>query len=467
MLYYTTQSNGLKHDFTKNVKVKHAIKTLSWVAKNSKHTYVDRNWQRNFVWDTLKQMLFTTNIFNGHSTSTNMLLANVEDCLRYCQKNNEILSTEYFKSVLDGSIDGSDGYKHICIDGQNRMLTIEKFYDDGISLHESKLLVRGKEYEFISNHVPYYSTLPEDLKVFMDSREIPVSFVDESTLHGMTELFRNANDGMDLNDQELRTSYIGQVSQYILEKGRKMNRFVDCIGKVDKTRRGHEKLLAQMLLFQTNTNTPNIGKKGLDEMYQKALTSNSKFHTKNLKELSKGVVGSNTHKGDDNFYTIPWAMNEYIWTDIIHSFGYKITNHIHLHEFFLNMETMLRSEGKKVAEDDSYNKWSSGMGNLGKRQRALMTQFLLYRDYFVGEDWVVMEDSDRFFTKQQRYDMWLNEAGIDTIDGNTIPAWGVYSNRWEADHVKAYSRGGKTSVANGQLISKSNNRKKGAKVMEA
>ena len=76
MLYYTTQPDGLLNDFMKNVRVRHIIKTLSWIAKNSKHIYVDRNWQRNFVWATLKQMLFTTNIFNGHSTSTNMLLAN-------------------------------------------------------------------------------------------------------------------------------------------------------------------------------------------------------------------------------------------------------------------------------------------------------------------------------------------------------------------------------------------------------
>ena len=221
MLYYTTQPNGLMKDFMKNVKVEHELKTLYEISKKAKETYVDRNWQRNFVWNTLKQMQFTTNIFNGHSTSTNMLLANVEDCLRYCKKNNEMLSAEYFQSVLDGSIDNSDGYKYICIDGQNRMGTIAKFYDGLLSLHECKLLVDGKQYEFISNHVPYYDSLPDGLRVHLDGRKIPVSYVTESTLHGMTELFRNANDGLDLNDQELRTSWIGPVSQYILEKGRK------------------------------------------------------------------------------------------------------------------------------------------------------------------------------------------------------------------------------------------------------
>ena len=107
------------------------------------------------------------------------------------------------------------------------------------------------------------------------------------------------------------------------------------------------------------------------------------------------------------------------------------------------------------------------MGNLNKRQRALMTQFLLYRDYFETEDWIVLEDDQRFYNRQQRYDMWMEKEKIDTMDGTPIPAWGVYSNKWEADHIKAYSRGGKTSVENGQLISKTNNRKKGAKVMEA
>ena len=78
MLYYTqTQNNGLK-DFTKNINLDHEIETIFEVAQKSKKVYVDRNWQRNFVWNTLKQMKFTTNIFNGHSTSTNMTKESIE-----------------------------------------------------------------------------------------------------------------------------------------------------------------------------------------------------------------------------------------------------------------------------------------------------------------------------------------------------------------------------------------------------
>ena len=270
-MYYS--NNGVNfRDFTKNVKVEHEKQMLSWINEIVSKTYVDRSWQRKFVWNIIKQASFMTNFYNGHSTTTSMTLADVKQCLEYCKRTNQTASAEYFQSVLDR------GYEFICIDGQNRMITIQKFYADQITLMPGKICVNDKPYEFIDNHLPYYSTLPFELQRYADSIYIPVSTVTEASLEGMKELFRNANDGMDLNDQEFRTSFHGPVSEYILELGKKHNRMSSRI-KFSKTfgveRRGDEKLLAQMLLFQTNTSKPMVNKRGLDKMYQNsALPSN-------------------------------------------------------------------------------------------------------------------------------------------------------------------------------------------------
>ena len=456
-MYYSNNSVNFR-DFTKNVKVEHEPQMLSFINEIVSKTYVDRSWQRKFVWDIIKQASFMTNFFNGHSTTTSMTLADVKQCLEYCKRTNQTASAEYFQSVLDR------GYEFICIDGQNRMITIQKFYADQITLMPGKICVNDKPYEFIDNHLPYYSTLPFELQRYADSIYIPVSTVTEASLEGMKELFRNANDGMDLNDQEFRTSFHGPVSEYILDLGKKHNRMSSRI-KFSKTfgveRRGDEKLLAQMLLFQTNTSKPMVNKRGLDKMYQNtALPSNHKFHKKNLNEMSKCIINGNLH--DD--FSVAWAMNEYIWIDTIHSFGYKILNHTNLHEFYLNMETTLREEGKKVAEEDSYNKWSSGFGNLNKRQRTLGVHFMMFREYQIDEGYIVEVDSQRCFTKSQRYEMLLKADEVDNIDGEPIPRWGIYSKMYEADHIKPFSIGGETSVDNGQLIKKEYNRAKGAKV---
>ena len=89
---------------------------------------------------------------------------------------------------------------------------------------------------------------------------------------------------------------------------------------------------------------------------------------------------------------------------------------------------------------------------------------MMFREYLIDEGYIVEVDSQRCFTKSQRYEMLLKADEVDNIDGEPIPRWGIYSKMYEADHIKPFSIGGETSVDNGQLIKKEYNRAKGAKV---
>ena len=62
-------------------------------------------------------------------------------------------------------------------------------------------------------------------------------------------------------------------------------------------------------------------------------------------------------------------------------------------------------------------------------------------------------DSERIFSKQQRYEMWLLQNGKCSVTGKPILEKDINNtDMWAADHIIRYADGGKTDVKNGRLI---------------
>ena len=73
----------------------------------------------------------------------------------------------------------------------------------------------------------------------------------------------------------------------------------------------------------------------------------------------------------------------------------------------------------------------------------------------------VEKDPNRLFSKTQRYESWVRQGGI-TPAGEIIPESEIYdTEKWQADHVVPFSRGGSTAVDNCRLIRKEDNLRKG------
>jgi 5-methylcytosine-specific restriction endonuclease McrA len=66
---------------------------------------------------------------------------------------------------------------------------------------------------------------------------------------------------------------------------------------------------------------------------------------------------------------------------------------------------------------------------------------------------LVEVDDKRVYNASQKYELWRKQNGICPLSGKTIPLYEILdSSKWQGDHILEYSKGGKTSVDNGQLI---------------
>ena len=70
-----------------------------------------------------------------------------------------------------------------------------------------------------------------------------------------------------------------------------------------------------------------------------------------------------------------------------------------------------------------------------------------------------MKKIRRFFSKSQKDDLFIQSSGLCALCGCTL------RKNWHADHVRPFSKGGETSVLNGQALCASCNSKKGKSIV--
>ena len=88
-----------------------------------------------------------------------------------------------------------------------------------------------------------------------------------------------------------------------------------------------------------------------------------------------------------------------------------------------------------------------------KRQEALTEQYNILKAQIRQA-----QNLARVFTEKQKRDIYLNGGGVCAICDKAV-VW----QEFEADHIIPYSKGGTTTVDNGQCLCRACNRRKGAK----
>jgi CRISPR/Cas system Type II protein with McrA/HNH and RuvC-like nuclease domain len=64
--------------------------------------------------------------------------------------------------------------------------------------------------------------------------------------------------------------------------------------------------------------------------------------------------------------------------------------------------------------------------------------------------------------------MWKKQGGKCPLTGKNIPQEQIQNHDlWHADHIVPYSKGGQTTLENGQLVCKKANLSKGSKTLKA
>ena len=355
------------------------------------------------------------------------------------------------------------------IDGKQRLQAIWEFFSDKFALADDFSFV-GDPRNISDGSRPeksqYYSSFSDGLKEYFKAKTVDVVDVIAEDEDDIEDLFSRLNNGEPLNAAEKRNAKTGQMVKLIREVSN--NTFFKTKLGFPNRRGSHLEVAAKFIRLElTYRDSKNyyseIKKKHLDSMvitykdmsivdYQ-GLLSRVTSHLNRLEKLFRDK--------DILLQKQSYPQLYYAWVREVES-AYAIdkTNHAILDFLDKFMEMRIANNLKPEDQRDSrlvdYGRLSmqgtNDMNSMKERGQSLTRYLLEY-----GSD-IALKDTKRAFTNDERYLIWKMHGMRCVSCSKELPDL----SDMDADHVYAWSKGGKTTLQNAQCLCTNCNQKKGA-----
>ena len=341
-----------------------------------------------------------------------------------------------------------DGIKFEVIDGQQRLRTIWEFKNDKFMLDK-----KMDEINEISCGGQKYSELPIDISTLFDSYPLDCVIVEDAIQNKdedeVKDMFLRFQNGTTLKAQEKRNAMTGQMRDFVVDIS-KHDFFINC--KFENYRYTFDHIAAQLICIEIEGGPTDIRDSNLNRMYQ----NNTDFDKncdkarkvrKVLDFLLKAFPNETRELERYNVITLYCVASVLIEKYVHDGIEQK------LHNWFIDFETR-RRENDALDEEHrdiqlvEYKRRTSsstdGVDSIRGRVEYIESLFFLkYPD-------IQLKDKQRSFTPHQRLAIYRKYDGRCAIkrrcNGEKL-AW----DNWHADHIIPHSKGGKTTVANGQV----------------
>ena len=463
--------------------------------------FVDPSFQRPECWEQSDMNSYMQTVMKGQA-NLNIMIANAEKCRSYCESIGADQEVFYFTKVMEK-------YGWISVDGNNRSQFFVRFFNDEIEVDFApgkkkkvdyilKWTDQNGEQEIhrvtLGKHT--YSNLPLPVKQYLDSLVINQYHVIEATSDDLREHFRSLNSGSPLSGAELRNSFWSNLAEKVRKLTDKFSVFNSYKFGMLTVKRARDEVLGILWVLLTYMKQDNlesmpssIGKKLMDDLYQdndqfenfhlmdsveSTLTKGLEIFTKNLFFISDNLKNHGVHSVGN------WVMT---YSYLVFN-GFKILDPNLLLKSWVAVENGLRSDKTIVFDDGSKTYSFSGCCSAWNKGKLQIRLQLIMESLFKLtniDDIVVHKDGQRLYTSAQRVEMWYAQGGklghINNgvfVDGQNARCpltdkeirWSEVQNGklWHADHKHAHSKGGKTTIENGQLVCAEANLKKSDKV---
>ena len=424
-------------------------------------TAVDDRFNRPGCWDKPQESRFITSLITGQAPSK-IIVANIQECLRQIPEDSE--DWQYFFKYMDL------GFDKIAIDGNNRTRTIWKYLKGLVAIQNGQYNLPDNSVIIITNNNNTFSTHPKALKEHIRANVmITICEYIVATRDDLSRLFININDGFTLNDQELRNAIIVDFADYVRETSKKFQKAFQYIFKKGNDRLKIDEQIVNLAVCSTFGPAHGISKKDKFEAYN----DNSIVWLNMKKGGNKNIVDTLTlvEKYADRGFKDPSTLtNLFMLICHINSIKVKILDQKSFFKWFM------ATENARVANIDrkictlkngtelNYNATGSAASSnfLPARLDVILEDFQKIKPGIVTE-----VDSERLFTNIQRYQAWVKQDGVCPRTDKTIPEDEIQNHDlWAADHVIPYSKGGKTTLDNLELVCRKYNQSKGNKFVD-
>ncbi len=345
----------------------------------------------------------------------------------------------YLRAVNNGD------YEWEVVDGQQRLRSIWEFRRSEYKTSKEAEPVGETE---IANFA--YSDLPEDLKDKFDSYALDLVILENATLDEVEEMFVRLQNGSTLKAAERRNALPGKMKLFIRELAK--HEFFNNCGFKNK-RFDFDQVAAQCMLLELNGGARNIKNTDLEKMYlenedfdsesaeakkiNKVLNYFARAFSEKTPELKQGNVIS-------LYIIISMLLEKYAIPDYKTQIG----------KWFIDFETKRLadfdlSEDKRdpemVAYQNAVGHSSDAIESLEYRNK------ILARDFFSTFDKILPLDETRDFSYEQKLAIFRRDKSICQLKLKCSGRKLGWDDDWHIDHKVAFSKGGKTTVANGQL----------------
>jgi len=463
--------------------------------------YLDERFQRPIAWEKKNRDGFISSIMREKG-NVNFCVASVKECMEYCLEKGLTVDAEYFRKI---SID----YKWVSIDGNNRLIVLHNFinnkleidfgsepYDINVYDEDKKSETYGEVIKSFSGILgkSTYENLPLDFKEYFDERCMYVEDLQGSTRYDCQEKFININSNVTLTAMELRTAIICHFSDFIREFSLDYRWIENQVSKISVKGRVLDEFILACFVYLGSDKISGIGINEYNKPYEDESCSTylrktvSRTTLKKALKTFKRFVDLGRAEITNKHELFNWVMVYDYWTKSGVHFDAN-----ELYKNFLGAHNSLMKSNKFIFRDKGNPYPYSGCNsafNVGKmiaRLTALNELIMKNEKLFtfdevekkVDETYTGERDVKRFYTAKDRYELWLKQGGSHTmlneetgelvegtdamcpVSKETIPYMEIQNGRlWEADHIKPWSKGGRTTIENGQLIKKAYNRVK-------
>lgn len=346
------------------------------------------------------------------------------------------------------------------VDGQQRLCAISEFFSNEFNLMPDSEPIDGEEIGSL-----YYKDLPLDLRVRFDDYNLDIAVIEDASEDEVAEVFLRLQNGSPLKAQEKRNAISGSMREFVkdITKHQLFSRF-----DFDNKRFVHDLLAAQIVLLEMEGGPTNVKNADLTKMYE----SNRNFDTKSsvangvkrkLNILSDIFIEKDPALSRNNITTLYCVISE-----LEKQFSLDDVKEI-FHDWVVAFELQKDEERSKDEESGniqwlSYLEKTSHSTDAGDNIRSRM-EFML-EDIFDRYPNLAVKDRQRGFTAAQRRAIWRRDKGVCQL---RIKCDGIKTSwdDWDCDHITPHSKGGRSSVSNGQVACPACNRSKGAAISDA
>lgn len=455
------------------MRIRYTAKTknLFWLAQlqASGKIYLDRSFQSRARWGNTQKQKFLTSCIEGFNLSP-VTIAHIGALLIDVQENDDINCEDaiWLQSLLD------QGYQFITVDGNNRDETLAQFFTSEIK-EDYSLPLTQKRYDLgdrelsATKSCKYFSQFEEEDRVFLKNIPIQVHFIKEGGRKGLRKAFRCVNDGMKLNDQELRNADSCKFADLVRDLvDDRLTGFEKLYTQARINRRHPDEFIVDVAILNAqglvmiNPSTRDIAYG--DNTKEKTKFSKTKKIITQITDITEkwGKSGLNVEKKlKGTLYDLALLLRH------INNNNIRIDDLEGFYNFFI------KTQSARIKDPTVL--WNSRKGNDPRAYAGLLKnlqpEFLQLREAIlveslkdIDEGILTSLDSTRNYDSTIRFTLWKRQDGKCAITGEPIsPIQVCNGDKTHIDHEKPYVLGGPTTMENARLVFKEANLSKGAK----